>query len=90
MRLCNHAVTKRQSRKRKLLWLFLEKSSKDLQRREVDVIVATMVLSGLSETEEAEAFAWDLGNLEVPSHAIGVQVFVVVSTINFRPEGAVV
>ena len=49
-----------------------------------------MVLSGLFETEEAEAFAWDLGNLEVPSHVLVVQVVVVVSTINFRPRGPVV
>ena len=48
-----------------------------------------MVLSGLSETEEAEAFAWNLGNLEVPIRIIAVQV-VVVSTINFRPQGPVV
>ena len=47
--------------------LFLEKSSKDLQRRDYDVIDAIMVLSGLFETEEAEAFAWDIGNLEVRS-----------------------
>ena len=48
------------------------KSSKDLQRGDCDGIGAfpgTMVLSGLSETEVAEAFAWDLGNLEVSSHA---------------------
>ena len=48
-----------------------------------------MVLSGLSETEEAEAFASDIGNLEVRSRVTGVQV-VVVSTINFRPRGPVV
>ena len=33
-----------------------------------------MVLSSLFETEEAEAFAWNFGNLEVPSHAIAIQV----------------
>ena len=49
-----------------------------------------MVLSGLYETEEAEAFAWNLGNLEVPIRIIVVQVVVVVSTINFRPQGPVV
>ena len=49
-----------------------------------------MVLSGLFETEELEAFAWDIGNLKVPDHALGVQVAVVVSTINFRPRGPVV
>ena len=49
-----------------------------------------MVLSGLFEAEEAEAFAWYLGNLEVPDHAIGVQVVVVVSTINFCPRGPIV
>ena len=69
--------------------LFLEKSSKDLQRCDYEAIVATMVLSGLFETEEAEAFAWDLGNLEVSSH-VTVQVVVVVSTINFRPRAPVV
>ena len=78
-------ITQRQSRKRKLLCLFLEKSSKDLQRSDVDVIVvARVVLSGLSEPEEWEAFACDMGNLKVPDHELGVQVVVVVSTTNFR------
>ena len=54
------------------------------------MIIATMALSGLSETEKAEALAWDARNLEVHSHAKGVQVVVVVSTINFRPRGPVV
>ena len=49
-----------------------------------------MVRFCLSETEEAEAFAWDIGNLEVPSGVPAVQVVVVVSTINFRPRGPVV
>ena len=49
-----------------------------------------MVLSGLFETEELEAFACDIGNLKVPDHELGVQVVVVVSTINFRPRGPVV
>ena len=44
-----------------------------------------MVLSGLFETEEAEAFARDIGNLEVRSRRLVVQVSVVVSTIEFRP-----
>ena len=48
-----------------------------------------MVRSGLFETEEAEAFAWDLGDFEVRSRVMVVQV-VVVSTINFRPRVAVV
>ena len=65
--------------------LFLEKSSKDLKRRDCDEIVATMVQSGLFETEEAEAFAWDIGNFEVCSGVLAIQVVVVVSTINFRP-----
>ena len=49
-----------------------------------------MVRPGLSEREEEEAFAWDLGNLEVRSHTLVVQVVVVVSTINFPPRGLVV
>ena len=49
-----------------------------------------MILSGLFEADKAEAFAWDLGNLEVSSHPRAVQVVVVVSTINFRPRVAVV
>ena len=49
-----------------------------------------MARSGLSETEEAESFAWDIGNLEVRRHVLVVQVVVVVSTINFRPRGPVV
>ena len=48
-----------------------------------------MVQSGLFEMEEAEAFAWDLGNLEVRSRVRSVQV-VIVWTINFRPQGTVV
>ena len=70
--------------------LFLEKSSKDLKRRDCDEIAATMVQSGLSETEEAEAFAWDIGNLEVHSRVLVVQVVVVVSKINFRQRGPIV
>ena len=49
-----------------------------------------MVRSGLFETEEAEALAWDLGNAEVLTREFVVQVVVVVSTINFRPRGPVV
>ena len=49
-----------------------------------------MVLSGLPETEEAEALAWDLGNLEVCDCELALQVSVFVSTINFRPRGPVV
>ena len=89
----DHAVTKRQPRKRKLLCLFLETSPKDLQRSDyeaIEVFPNTMVLSGLSETEEADAFCWDLRNFEVRSRELGVQVVVVVSTINFRPRGPVV
>ena len=86
----DHAVTKRQSRKRKLLCLFLEKSSKDLQRSDYDEIAGDMVLAGLPETEEAEALAWDLGNLEVLDCELALQFVILVSTINFRPRGPVV
>ena len=94
------AVTKQRDGKlvgsRKLSCLFLRtllcslraKNSKDLQRRDFDVIagtVVTMVRSCLSETEEVEAFAWDLGNIEVRSRVLVVQV-VVVSAINFLVE----
>ena len=72
-----------------LLCLLHDKSSKHLQRSEGSDIVASMVLSGLFQTEEAEAFAWNIGNLEVRSRECVVQV-VVVSTINFRPRVAVV
>ena len=48
-----------------------------------------MVLSGLSETKEVEAFVWDIGNLEVRNRELVVQV-VVVSTSNFRSERLVV
>ena len=68
-----------------ILSLFLVKSSKDLQRRENDVIHTIMVLSSLSETDKPESFAWDVGNREVSGHKSIVQVVVVVSTINFRP-----
>ena len=43
-----------------------------------------MAFYSLSETEEAEAFAWNLGNLEVRSRVLAVQV---VATIIFRPRG---
>ena len=49
-----------------------------------------MVLSALSETEEAEAFASDLVNLEVLSHVAVVQSVVVVSTLSFRQRCPVV
>ena len=71
------------------LRLFVEKSSKDLQRIDYEVIAATTVLSGLSETEEATAFAWDAGNLEITKRKFVVQGVVIVSTINFRPRGPV-
>ena len=48
-----------------------------------------VVRSGLSETEESNAFAWDIGNLEVRSHEFAVQVVVTFSTINFSPRGPV-
>lgn len=35
-----------------------------------------MVLTGLSETEEKEVFAWDAGNREVLNHEFAVQVLV--------------
>ena len=47
--------------------LFLEKSSKDFQRSEDKPMIAKTVLADLSETEEAKAFVWDAGNLEVSS-----------------------
>lgn len=49
------------------LSLLLEKSSKDFQPREVEVIKATMILSGLPKTKEAEAFPWYMGNFKVHS-----------------------
>ena len=73
-----------------LLCLLHDKSSKHLPRSEGSDIVASMVLSGLFETEEAEASFEDLGNLEVRSRGLVVQVFVVVSTINFRPRGPII
>ena len=44
-------------------------SGKEFQRSTAKIpdTVLTMVQSGLFETEEAEAFAWDIGNLEVRS-----------------------
>ena len=71
----DHAVTKRQSRKRGLLRLLLEKSSKDLQRSDFDNKLAKMVLSGLSETEEAETFAWDLGNCQKAQQSVFINVY---------------
>ena len=68
------------------LSLFLEKSSKDLQRTESKAIMVTVVLSSLSEAEEAEAFAWNAGNLEIPQLKLVVQVFVSSSRINLRPR----
>ena len=68
------------------LSLFLEKSSKDLQRTEAEGILVTVALSSLSESEEAEAFAWNAGNLEIPQLKLVVQVFVSSSRINLRPR----
>ena len=69
--------------------LCLNQRSKDLKRGEEEVVVATMVLFGLSETEKPEACAWNVRNLEVHSHGFVVQV-VVVSTVNFCPQGSIV
>ena len=44
-----------------------------------------MVLSGLSETEEAEWFGWDGAYMEAPRYVMSVQVVVVVSTIKLLP-----
>ena len=60
------------------LSLFLEKSSRDLQHRECEVITARMVLSGLSETEEA--LAWDVRNLGVDIHSS----YCCFNSLNFR------
>ena len=68
------------------LSLFLAKSSKELQRTEDEEMMATMVLSSLSETQEAEAFAWNIGNPEVRSRVRVFQIAVVLSTINLRPR----
>lgn len=68
------------------LSLFLQKCSKDFQPREVEVISAPMVRSGLPQTEKAEAFPWDMGNFKVHSQHSSIQVVVAVSTINFPPR----
>ena len=68
-----------------MLCLFIAKSSKDLKSMEDEVIIATMVHSGLSETDKLKTFSWNVGNLEVSGHVSGVQFAVVVSTINFQP-----
>lgn len=50
------------------LSLLLPKSSKDLERRDVDVIggmISVMVRSSLPKTQKSEAFAWHTGNLEL-------------------------
>ena len=62
------------------------KSSKDLQRIEPEGKSAVMVLSSLFETEEAEAFFWDVWNLEVHRSANKTQIVVVHSTINYLPR----
>lgn len=59
-----------------LLCLGLEQFSENLQRSDFDVMEVSMVLSDLSETEEAEACLLDLGDIEVPSHVRVVQVVV--------------
>ena len=48
-----------------------------------------MVMPGLSEAEEAEAFTRDLGNGDLRSHKLVAQV-IVVSTVDFRPRGPVI
>ena len=71
------------------LGLLLEKSSKDLQRPEDKAKLSLIVRSGLSESKEAEAFAWNAGNPEVPSQLSTIQL-VGISAINFRPRLSVV
>lgn len=56
-----------------ILCLGLEKFAENLQRSDFDVMEVSMVLSDLSETEEAEACLLDLGDIEVPSHVRVVQ-----------------
>ena len=48
-------------------------------------MIIPMVVFALSETEEAEEFVWDTGNLESRNRIFVCQV-VVVSTINFHQE----
>lgn len=62
---------------------------KEFQRSDCDDIGGKMVESGPFETEEADCFAWNLGNSEVPSHVSSLHV-VVVSTINFAPRGPII
>ena len=53
------------------------KSSEDLERGELGVIVPNLILSGMSERDNAESFARDGGNLELRSHKSIIQVVVV-------------
>ena len=63
-----------------ILGLFLVECSEDLQTVDEPGAAALAVLS---ETEESEPFARDLGNLEVYTDATLLQVVVTFSTINF-------
>lgn len=63
----------------------LVEGSKDLHRRGDEVKITTMSQSSLSETEEAEAFSWDVAYREVCNREEAVQ-FARVSTINFYPR----
>ena len=75
----------KQLNKEKSLWLFLEKGSEDLKRLEIERKIALMVRSSLSEANEPETFAWNLGNLEVRNRVFGVQVVVILLKGNFPP-----
>ena len=67
--------------------LFLEKSSKNLQRRERGAKLASEFRSRLSETEK-QNLSLVKRSFEVLSHLqITIQVRILLSLINFRPRG---
>ena len=64
----------------------LVKRPEELERAEVKAIISTGVLPGLAEADEAEAPELASLDREVAGHATGVQVSVVLASVNDRPR----
>ena len=62
------------------------KRPEDLERGELKAIISTVVLPGLAEADEAEAFAWGTADREVAGQEVAVQVLVVLAAINDLPR----
>ena len=65
--------------------------AKDFERGEVEVIASKVVLPRHSESDEAEAAAWDGVDREVVGHkSVALEVAVVSASVNALPRAPVV